>query len=153
MTRLRWRKSPKDRAFEPGLGHPASGNFFLATQQWTDTCSSQGRISQQKSKRRGMGSSFHRLSPKYNGTTAPIASRLWETFTFKWNFGTKDFWKKMPFVNVYEGLTIIHHTHFDYFFTAVVGIRAPIRAPWRHLISLYHLRQDHLCLYRMFSGY
>ena len=32
-----------------------------------------------------MGSAFHQLCPRYNGTltpTAPTANRLWETFTF-----------------------------------------------------------------------
>ena len=32
-----------------------------------------------------MGSAFHQLCPRYNGTltpTAPTATRLWETFTF-----------------------------------------------------------------------
>ena len=32
-----------------------------------------------------MGSAFHQLCPRYSGTlnsTAPTASRLWETFTF-----------------------------------------------------------------------
>ena len=36
------------------------------------------------SERRGMGSAFHQLSPRYSGTltpTAPAAIRLWETFT------------------------------------------------------------------------
>ena len=35
--------------------------------------------------RRGMGSGFHQLCPRYSGTltpTAPTAIRLWETFTF-----------------------------------------------------------------------
>ena len=37
------------------------------------------------SERRGMGSAFHQLCPRYSGTltpTAPMANRLWETFTF-----------------------------------------------------------------------
>ena len=37
------------------------------------------------SKRRGVGSAFHQLCPRYSGTltpTAPTATRLWETFTF-----------------------------------------------------------------------
>ena len=37
------------------------------------------------SERRGMGSAFHQLCPRYSGTltpTAPTAHRLWETFTF-----------------------------------------------------------------------
>ena len=37
------------------------------------------------SERRGMGSAFHQLCPRYSGTlslTVPTAIRLWETFTF-----------------------------------------------------------------------
>ena len=37
------------------------------------------------SERRGMGSAFHQLCPRYIGTLTPIAPtaiRLWETFTF-----------------------------------------------------------------------
>ena len=37
------------------------------------------------SERRGMGSAFHQLCPRYSGTltpTVPMAIRLWETFTF-----------------------------------------------------------------------
>ena len=37
------------------------------------------------SKRKGMGSAFHQLCPRYSGTltpTTPTAIRLWETFTF-----------------------------------------------------------------------
>ena len=39
----------------------------------------------QGSERRGMGSAFHQLCPRYSGTlipTAPTAIRLWDTFTF-----------------------------------------------------------------------
>ena len=42
--------------------------------------SNQGRI-----RELGMGSAFHQLCARYNGTqipTAPTATRLWETFTF-----------------------------------------------------------------------
>ena len=38
-----------------------------------------------RSERRGMGSAFHQLCPRYSGTltpTAPTAIRLWEIFTF-----------------------------------------------------------------------
>ena len=37
------------------------------------------------SERRGMGSTFHQLCPRYSGAltpTAPTVIRLWETFTF-----------------------------------------------------------------------
>ena len=44
------------------------------------------RIREDKGReRRGMGSAFHQLCPKYSGTltpTAPTAIRLWETFIF-----------------------------------------------------------------------
>ena len=43
----------------------------------------------QGSKRRGMGSAFHHLCPRYSGTltsTATMAIRLWETFTFLLSF-------------------------------------------------------------------
>ena len=36
-----------------------------------------------------MGSAFHQLCPRYSGTlnpTAPMAIRLWETFTFSLDF-------------------------------------------------------------------
>ena len=48
--------------------------------------SNKGRIS---SERRGMGSAFHQLCPRYSGTlapTAPTAIKLWDTFTFTFFF-------------------------------------------------------------------
>ena len=56
------------REFEARLRHAATGKLSLST-----------------SERRGMGSAFHQLCPRYSGTltpTAPTAIRLWDTFTF-----------------------------------------------------------------------
>ena len=71
------------REFEARLRHAATEKLFLSTQQKKGYLF---RIREgQGSERRGMGSPFHQLCPRYNGTlttTAPTAIRLWDTFTF-----------------------------------------------------------------------
>ena len=73
--RLRYRKSPEGRLFEAGLHHL---NEYLY------------RIRKRLgSERTGIGSAFHQLCLRYNGTlipTAPTAIRLWKTFTFTFNW-------------------------------------------------------------------
>ena len=71
------------REFEARLRRAATGKLSLSTQQKMGTFF---RIREGLgSERRGMGSAFHQLCPRYSGTltpTAPTAIRLWDTFTF-----------------------------------------------------------------------
>ena len=71
------------REFEARLRHAATGKLSLSTQQKMGTFFELGK--DKGSERRGMGSAFHQLCPRYSRTltpTAPTAIRLWDTFTF-----------------------------------------------------------------------
>ena len=70
------------REFEARLRHAATGKLSLSTQQKMGTFFELGK---DKAAKGGMGSAFHQLCPRYSGTltpTAPMAIRLWDTFTF-----------------------------------------------------------------------
>ena len=72
------KKVAVSREFGARLRHAATGKLSLSTQQKMCTFF-------EDSERRGMGSAFHQLCPRYSGTlthTAPTAIRLWDTFTF-----------------------------------------------------------------------
>ena len=67
--------------FEARLRHAATGKLSQPSCKWVPFSNWEGL----GSKRRGMGSAFHQLCPRYSGTLTPTARsaiRLWETFTF-----------------------------------------------------------------------
>ena len=81
------------REFEARLRHAATGKLSLSTQQKMGTFFELGK--DKVSERRGMGSAFHQLCPRYSGTltpTAPTAIRLWDTFTFTFLCKALHFW-------------------------------------------------------------
>ena len=75
------RKMPVKSEFKAGLRHATTGKLSVnpAENEYLF------RIrEEQGSERRGMGSAFHQLCPRYSGILSPTAPtiRLWETFTF-----------------------------------------------------------------------
>ena len=81
-------------SFNAGLGHATTGKLILSTQQQMGPFFELGK--DKAGKRRGMGSAFHLLWPRYSGTLKPhyipVAIRLWDIFTFfflYWKFKDK----------------------------------------------------------------
>ena len=74
------------RELEARLRHAATGKLSLSTQQKMGTFFELGKDKEIRiGERRGMGSAFHQLCPRYSGTLTPTAAtaiRLWEAFTF-----------------------------------------------------------------------
>ena len=69
------------REFEAGLRYATTGRLCQPSSKWVPFRIREGLGSE----RRGMGSAFDQLCPRYSGTltpTAPKAIRLWKTFTF-----------------------------------------------------------------------
>ena len=71
------RKSPEGLKIEPGLRYPATGNLCQSRRKWV-LLSNQEKIRQLK-ERRGMGSVFHMLFPRYSVPLphCPNGCKLW----------------------------------------------------------------------------
>ena len=75
------KKAAVSREFEARLSHAATGKYVNPAENGYLFRIREGY----GSKRRGIGSAFHQLCPRYSGTLIPIvptAIRLWETYTF-----------------------------------------------------------------------